>query len=653
MALGNKVLGALSTRLESFADTQLANAAAERQKHDKLKQAADTARGDYLSLKRTAEPEARLRAARSFDDARAALRQQRAALALAVAAAEAGRSMLLLEAGCELAQAYSAFISELAALAGPLQEAQEALAARLVTAKAASDELLAAAAAAAAAHAAAPEAGGSAAAAEESFGASESRAQASSGTGQNLGRSHDADIRRLLSLGPGHVIRQGYLGKQARSLMGGWRRRWFVLDSAGTLSYYSEAQLAAARGRRAEPGSAALASSSPPTLSAVANPLSTVPKEQLLADADETPPLPPKPERQAPAPAPVAVKPPASRFSGFGFGKKSGSASTLAAGSQHGSQHGSEDASEPAEDEESLGSRTVALEVSTVKLDGDPNDRGSRDLRFCFRLVSPGGSMTLQADSEAEREAWVASLQGVVAELLTRGASAGCHSPRAKAAASLSLAPGNALCADCGAVDPDWASLNCCVLICQHCAGAHRGLGTHVSKVRSVALDGHSWAPPLVSLFQRLGNDAAKEAWGVGPVTAPDAAPAARAAAVRSKYESKTHLEATALSAAALPGEMERAAAKGNLGRMLALLAAGGSPEGEAPEEGERRESPLLRAAARGEAGAEAVALLLVWGADAGARDREGRSAEEVAVTAGAPEGVVDMLRAAAAKQGA
>lgn len=56
--------------------------------------------------------------------------------------------------------------------------------------------------------------------------------------GQNLGRSHDADIRRALEAGTGNAIKQGYLMKQARTW--GWRRRFFVLDSNGMLTYYNE-----------------------------------------------------------------------------------------------------------------------------------------------------------------------------------------------------------------------------------------------------------------------------------------------------------------------------------------------------------------------------------------------------------------------------
>jgi hypothetical protein len=45
---------------------------------------------------------------------------------------------------------------------------------------------------------------------------------------------------------------------------------------------------------------------------------------------------------------------------------------------------------------------------------------------------------------------------------------------------------------------PRWASWNLGIFVCIRCAGIHRNLGVHISKVKSVNLD--SWTPVQVSV---------------------------------------------------------------------------------------------------------------------------------------------------------
>lgn len=60
--------------------------------------------------------------------------------------------------------------------------------------------------------------------------------------------------------------------------------------------------------------------------------------------------------------------------------------------------------------------------------------------------------------------------------------------------------PENRSCADCtgggAASRATWASINTGVFICMRCAGIHRGLGVHISKVSSPSFP---WTSSLVS----------------------------------------------------------------------------------------------------------------------------------------------------------
>ncbi|KAJ3251078.1 hypothetical protein HK103_002902 [Boothiomyces macroporosus] len=76
---------------------------------------------------------------------------------------------------------------------------------------------------------------------------------------------------------------------------------------------------------------------------------------------------------------------------------------------------------------------------------------------------------------------------------------------QAKIVAELLARPENQKCADCFLRGPRWASVNIGCFLCIRCAGIHRKMGTHISKVKSTNLD--SWQPEWFEFMASMGND--------------------------------------------------------------------------------------------------------------------------------------------------
>ncbi|KAJ9192634.1 hypothetical protein DTO166G4_9183 [Paecilomyces variotii] len=96
----------------------------------------------------------------------------------------------------------------------------------------------------------------------------------------------------------------------------------------------------------------------------------------------------------------------------------------------------------------------------------------------------------------------------------------------------------NKVCADCKRnKHPRWASWNLGIFICIRCSGIHRGMGTHISRVKSVDLD--SWTDEQLQSVLKWGNARANKYWEakLAPGHVPSEAKIENF--IRTKYESK------------------------------------------------------------------------------------------------------------------
>ncbi|KAM4677747.1 arf-GAP with Rho-GAP domain, ANK repeat and PH domain-containing protein 3 isoform 2-T2 [Discoglossus pictus] len=120
-----------------------------------------------------------------------------------------------------------------------------------------------------------------------------------------------------------------------------------------------------------------------------------------------------------------------------------------------------------------------------------------------FELITRQKNFSFTAESECEKKEWMEALLECISESLSDY----------EVAEKIWSNKANKACADCKACNPDWASINLCVVICKQCAGQHRSLGTNISKVQSLKLDTSVWSNEIVQLFIILGNDRANRFW--------------------------------------------------------------------------------------------------------------------------------------------
>ncbi|KAI9480846.1 MAG: hypothetical protein EXX96DRAFT_564407 [Benjaminiella poitrasii] len=259
------------------------------------------------------------------------------------------------------------------------------------------------------------------------------------------------------------------------------------------------------------------------------------------------------------------------------------------------------------------GSQVYNLRVCSVKL------TDSYDRRFCFELISPNKILVLQAENEQDMNEWIASIR-TASQMALNSDKAPRYTQQASNLRKSTLevssmnkahmeedkneennnneslkkirkVPGNEICADCGAQDPEWACTNLGILVCIECSGIHRSLGVHVSKVRSVVLD--KWDSNSIEVMLKLGNKIGNNIYeALVPENMeshriePNSNRVNRDLWITEKYVKKSFVTPCSLGQESLDKEFWTAVINGELDASLRRLAQGARVDYKNPDDG-------------------------------------------------------------------
>ncbi|XP_048121545.1 ARF GTPase-activating protein GIT1 isoform X4 [Alosa alosa] len=205
------------------------------------------------------------------------------------------------------------------------------------------------------------------------------------------------------------------------------------------------------------------------------------------------------------------------------------------------------------------------------------------------------------------------------------------------------------VCADCSAPDPGWTSINRGVLICDECCSVHRSLGRHISIVKHLRHSG--WPPALLQMVQTLASNGANSIWehslldpaqvqsGRRKPNPQDKVHPTKSEFIRAKYQMLAFVhklpcrDDDGVTTKDLSKQLHSSVRTGSLETCLRLLSLGAQANFFHPEKGT---TPLHVAAKAGQV--LQAELLVVYGADPGAPDINGRTPIDYARQAGQVE---------------
>uniref|UniRef100_A0AAZ3RR17 Arf-GAP domain-containing protein n=1 Tax=Oncorhynchus tshawytscha TaxID=74940 RepID=A0AAZ3RR17_ONCTS len=197
--------------------------------------------------------------------------------------------------------------------------------------------------------------------------------------------------------------------------------------------------------------------------------------------------------------------------------------------------------------------------------------------------------------------------------------------------------------------NPGWTSINRGVLICDECCSVHRSLGRHISIVKHLRHSG--WPPALLQMVQTLASNGANSIWehslldpaqvqsGRRKPNPQDKVHPTKSEFIRAKYQMLSFVhklpcrDDDGVTTKDLSKQLHSSVRTGSLETCLRLLSLGAQANFFHPEKGT---TPLHVAAKAGQV--LQAELLVVYGADPGALDINGRTPMDYARQAGQVE---------------
>uniref|UniRef100_A0A061R5X4 Arf-GAP with coiled-coil, ANK repeat and PH domain-containing protein n=1 Tax=Tetraselmis sp. GSL018 TaxID=582737 RepID=A0A061R5X4_9CHLO len=470
-----------------------------RRKLDKSGSEYDEQRSRYLSMKKKTKPEVLEKQAAELQSARRDFDEARFAVAQRLAAVEVRKKYEFLDALASSMEAHMHFFRRgldlFSGLEPKIQSALEVVEGHRAEEKH-EEELLESLVAVQRDNAAA-----------RTLASSECASPSACGplqfTGQAARKASEIEsvVRASLEGGGQHVsiIKQGYLYKRSSNMRGGWKRRFFILDSLGTLCYYRNKDAHSAASTVNLLFSTVKPNAEDPSLRCCFRIVSSS-KTYTLQAENETEVT----QWMEALQAVIAVLINNSTAEQL----RALTADPPPGMNHHRGRHRrnlsvDSDISVQSEGDFAMVERVASRDrhllrtVESLEESTPPNAALCSANCFAFRRylhdASGGGQQPNRKDA------------GAYPEVQTPAPPVGAGD-EASLLEVLRRVPGNSACADCGAADPDWASLSFGVTLCIECSGVHRQMGVHISKVRSLTLDVRVWEPSVVQMFQQLGN---------------------------------------------------------------------------------------------------------------------------------------------------